>query len=283
MVKGGLRTKQITKISKENEPLISVISVVYNGEKNIEATIQSVLSQNYNNIEYIIIDGNSNDNTLEIIKKYSDKIDYWQSEPDKGIYDAMNKGVSFAFGDYCIFLNCGDYFLNKNVLEKCAVNLNEKDIISGKEVLENHSVISGIPERKLNLFTYMNSYIPHESTFIKTELLKKHPYKVEYRIISDYVFFFEEFFIYNSSYKTIPQKITFFKLDGISNTNRELANKELNHFYENCLPGYVLDLYFKFGGNKGCLELLNNKPLLLIFRICRKIKRLIEQKLNYYL
>ncbi len=92
----------------EKQPLLSVITVVHNGELHIENTIKSVIGQTYTQIEYIIIDGNSTDRTKDIINKYRDKISEFISEPDRGIYDAMNKGLTFSHGDYVLFLNCGD-------------------------------------------------------------------------------------------------------------------------------------------------------------------------------
>ena len=98
---------------KEN--LISVITVCYNAENNLERTILSVLNQTYSNIEYIIIDGGSTDGTIDLIKKYADKITYWQSETDKGIYDAMNKGIQKATGEWINFMNAGDLFSSTTI------------------------------------------------------------------------------------------------------------------------------------------------------------------------
>ncbi|MCM8833248.1 MAG: glycosyltransferase [Candidatus Omnitrophica bacterium] len=98
--------------------MISVITVVFNGERYLEETIQSVINQTYPNVEYIIIDGGSTDGTLDIIKKYEDKIDYWVSEKDKGIYDAMNKGIRVAVGEWINFINAGDTFLDQGVLSR---------------------------------------------------------------------------------------------------------------------------------------------------------------------
>ena len=124
MINGGLRTKGITKNSTAEKPLISVVTVVYNGEKTLEQTILSVVNQTYNNVEYIIIDGGSKDNTLDIIKKYEDKIDYWQSEPDKGIYDAMNKGIKLATGEFIYILGCDDFLIDKDIFENIKIYLN---------------------------------------------------------------------------------------------------------------------------------------------------------------
>jgi acetyltransferase-like isoleucine patch superfamily enzyme len=141
MFSGGLRTKGIIKQSQENMPLITVITVVRNDEKNLEETILSIINQTYNNIEYIIIDGASTDNTLDIIRKYEDKIDYWMSEPDKGIYDAMNKGIDLSTGEWINFMNSGDLFASNYVLEKIfdLNNWDGIDIIYGNSISKNEN------------------------------------------------------------------------------------------------------------------------------------------------
>lgn len=102
----------------DKQPLLSVVTVVHNGVRHIESTIKSVISQTYPHIEFIIIDGNSTDGTREIINKYRDQISEFISEPDNGIYDAMNKGLKTSHGDYILFLNCGDSFYSPDIVEK---------------------------------------------------------------------------------------------------------------------------------------------------------------------
>lgn len=119
-------------------PKISVITVVYNGEALIEKTIDSVINQSYNNIEYLIIDGQSKDKTVEIIKQYQSKISHWISEPDKGLYDAMNKGLDLATGDFVLFMNAGDYFYNEKVLENAFAKYDsETDVLYGEVMMVN--------------------------------------------------------------------------------------------------------------------------------------------------
>lgn len=114
---GGLRTKGCLKKSYNNKPLISIVTVVYNGEKFLEEAIKSVINQDYDNIEYIVIDGNSTDKTVDIIKKYEDKIDYWVSEPDKGQSDAFKKAFSVCEGEWLTWLNGDDLLLSGAVSE----------------------------------------------------------------------------------------------------------------------------------------------------------------------
>ena len=121
---------------KETDTLISIVTVSYNAVLTIEQTILSVINQTYPNVEYIIIDGGSTDGTVDIIKKYANKIAYWVSEPDKGIYDAMNKGGLKATGDFIQFLNAGDWFENEHVIEKIFKDWYKRvDVIYG-DILE---------------------------------------------------------------------------------------------------------------------------------------------------
>jgi glycosyltransferase involved in cell wall biosynthesis len=111
-MRGGLREKGYFKTCVADRPLISIITVVYNGAASIEDTIVSVIRQTYENVEYIIIDGLSTDGTIDIIKKYEDTIDFWLSEKDEGIYDAMNKAAKVAAGKWLMFINAGDKLLH---------------------------------------------------------------------------------------------------------------------------------------------------------------------------
>src|SRR5690554_1584625 len=129
IAEGGLRLQGLYKTSSEDKPLITVVTVVYNGAEFLEDTIKSVIEQTYDNVEYIIVDGGSIDGTLEIIKKYGHAIDYWVSEPDKGIYDAMNKGINLMCGGWVVFLNADDYFVSNDVISK--INFKDFEFIYG--------------------------------------------------------------------------------------------------------------------------------------------------------
>jgi len=177
---GGLRTKGVLKYSSANEPLISIITAVYNGEKYLEDTIQSILNQTYKNMEYIIIDGGSTDRTLEIIKKYDDKIDYWVSEKDQGISDAFNKGVKLAQGIYINFQGDGDGFVANDSLEKVFQDINsDKDIfVSAKikriDILGDEIFVSKQSKLfdKRSLLFRMS--MPHQGLFTHISYFKKY-------------------------------------------------------------------------------------------------------------
>jgi len=169
-------------------PLISVITVVYNNVEHIEETIKSVINQSYKNVAYIIIDGGSTDGTVDIIKKYKKKIYYWVSEPDKGIYDAMNKGISHAKGDYINFLNSGDTFYSNKVISKIAEIINKKDadLIYGK-FNASYSTYNIIKDNQIYL--KFGKGICHQTAFVKNRLLKENNFDKNYKSAADFNFF----------------------------------------------------------------------------------------------
>jgi hypothetical protein len=173
---GGLRTKgyfkhSYTETSELSEkfavPLVTIITVVFNGEKHLEQAIQSVISQSYNNVEYIIIDGGSTDSTIDIIRKYDDQIDYWLSEPDEGIYDAMNKGWKLSQGDYIYYLGSDDILLNIPSQSIQKASLNNTDIIHGNVIMDNGQLRIS---RYNPLIVFKNTLCP-QGLFIKKKLL----------------------------------------------------------------------------------------------------------------
>jgi glycosyltransferase involved in cell wall biosynthesis len=167
---------------------ISIITVCLNSGDNLEKTILSVISQTYTNYEYIIIDGKSNDNTVEIIKKYSNFISKWDSKPDKGIYDAMNKGINMASGEWVIMMNAGDIFADNQILEKVYSKKYDKYIkfLYGDYL---HRMSNGSLIRRFT--SYEKGILNHQSIIYKKELHNEHGmYIVTDRlIISDYLFF----------------------------------------------------------------------------------------------
>ena len=176
-------------------PTFSIITVTYNAGKVLEDTIQSVISQTYRNVEYIIVDGGSKDNTLEIIDKYSKHISKMVSEPDKGLYDAMNKGIRMATGDYLCFLNAGDKFHEKETLRQIAETLKDKelpDVIYGETAIVDetgkflHMRRLSTPER-LNWKSFKQGMLVcHQAFLAKRELALKYPYDMQYRFSADF-------------------------------------------------------------------------------------------------
>ena len=188
---GGLRIKNIIKKTQSNKPLVTIVTAVLNGEKYLEECILSLHAQKYENYEHIIIDGGSSDRTLEIIKKYEDKIDYWYSKKDKGIYDAFNKGMQLANGEYIGFLNSDDYYSSNTLelLENYIKKYPEKDFFFGA-VKKHWGILYGYKPYKIHWS--WGFYSSHSTGFfIKTKAAKKVGlYNLNYKYSSDYDYFF---------------------------------------------------------------------------------------------
>ncbi|EYA48926.1 glycosyltransferase family 2 protein [Bacteroides fragilis] len=200
-----------------DKPLITVITVCYNAISDIEKTIQSVIHQLYSNIEYVIIDGGSVDGTVKIIEKYHDKISYWISESDKGIYDAMNKGVDKATGEWVCFMNAGDTFYSPNtILSVSDCFCHQYDIVYGKVNMVNRGYSklvtpATVPDK--------NNPMPfnHQAVFTKTDLLKRMPFDLSYRYAADYDFYNK--ILPFARYCFCDEIIASYMIDGISSCN----------------------------------------------------------------
>ena len=180
---------------KNSNPLISVITVSYNAQHIIEKTILSIINQTYKNIEYIIIDGGSTDGTIDVIKKYDSKITHWISEPDKGIYDAMNKGIKLAKGEWINFMNCGDSFYSIDTIRQVVDKLLTTeciDIVYGNTIIKiNNNKYIVRPEE----LECISNHLPfcHQCAFVQTSLAKKHPFDLKYKFVADYNFFYQQY------------------------------------------------------------------------------------------
>jgi glycosyltransferase involved in cell wall biosynthesis len=215
---GGLTKNGYYKKSMINKPLISIITVVLNAEQYIENTIQSVINQSYDNIEYIIIDGGSTDKTLSIIKKYDKYIDFWISEPDNGIYDAMNKGVSFARGEWIYFINADDILYNN--IERIIPHLTKRNgVYYGDVILKHANMIKGGCFSSIKL---MFQNINHQAIFYPRRVFEKYKYLTKFITWADYYLNIKCFCDKEFVFKYMPVKIALFnELDGYSKKNND--------------------------------------------------------------
>jgi glycosyltransferase involved in cell wall biosynthesis len=176
-----------------------------NNLEGLKKTVASVINQTWQEFEYIVIDGGSTDGSKEYLESQSDNIDYWVSEPDKGIYNAMNKGIRIAKGEYVLFLNSGDNLNNLDALEENHIHLVDKDIIYFDINVEEHGdfYVKKCPE--VMNFTYLyHDTLPHQSTFIRKILFEKIGYYDEnIKIVSDWKFFILALIKHNATYKHI--------------------------------------------------------------------------------
>lgn len=211
---------------------ITVVTICYNAEKCIKETIQSVLGQSYTDFEYLIIDGNSIDNTVGIIKEFDDKRIVLVSEKDKGIYDAMNKGIRLSSGEYIIFMNSGDVFADSKVLEDISSEL-KADVVFGNALIKKQegTVREKYSDKKFRLFImFLSGYmINHQTIFTKTELLKKYMFDLSYKICADRALY-AKLLKNKSSFKRIDRDIVKYDgIEGISSKRENLKNMILEN------------------------------------------------------
>lgn len=193
--------------------------------------MESVLSQDCRDIEYIVIDGGSTDGSVEVIKTQKDKLAYWVSEKDEGIYHAQNKGLLEATAEYCLFLNSGDMLADSTIISQVVPHLGEAEIVYGDLITVDKSGKEKFiaSPMKLDVYHFMISTLWHPTAFIKRELFHKYGlYEQKLKVTADYEFFIRTVIKNNVSTKHIKSAICLFDLRGISNSSemKELQTRE---------------------------------------------------------
>lgn len=221
---------------------ISIITVNRNNAEGLEKTIRSVIEQTYPNFEFILIDGDSTDNSVEIIKKYSDKITYWVSEKDTGIFNAMNKGIRKSEGDYCHFLNSGDSFFSPDTLKQIFENREyDAPFINGNQINDFGSHQQKVPclNRPLTLYDFYWGTIKHQATFIRRSLFDIYGlYDENLKIISDWKFFLQTIGLHNEQPAFVDIDIVIFEWNGMSTDPQfvEKHKKERQQVLDELVP-----------------------------------------------
>jgi glycosyltransferase involved in cell wall biosynthesis len=205
----------------QNYPRISVVTVCYQAADTIEKTILSVVHQNYQNMEYIVIDGGSKDGTVDIITKYRDRIAYFVSERDKGIYDAMNKAIQVATSEWINFMNAGDLFATDHTINNIFgqdADYASQDVIYGDTLYKYIGSPITYKAKPLSTLDYRMAFC-HQSSFVRTDLMKAKGFDLRYRYVADYAFFYH---LYKTghSFHYLPMVLTIYSLEGgFSNSN----------------------------------------------------------------
>lgn len=218
----------------------SIITVCYNNFHGLNQTIHSVISQVFDNYEFIIIDGGSTDGSLELLNEHNNEITYWCSEKDRGIYHAMNKGIDRASGEYVIFMNSGDVFHDKEVLQKISSYAGNADLISGYSLTADTHNRTHPHEGNL-LHVLMYSSLSHQATFIRRELLLKYKYDEKYRIASDWKFWLQALLFEHCSLEFVDVVVAIQDMTGITTgqDSRIAQDKEREHILIELFPSIL--------------------------------------------
>lgn len=230
---------------------VSIITLNYNNLSGLRRTLPSVLMQTYDEYELIVVDGGSTDGSKEYIESLN-RIDRWVSEPDDGIYNAMNKAVGMANGEFCIFMNSGDMFFSPTSLEEAVPYLGDGDFYTGSAVfIDNSNAYPNIPPETMSVEFLMNDALNHQSTFNRTAVLKSHPFNEKLKIMSDWELFLEEWYFNKRTYCSIPVRVAVYFMDGVSAVNRFAALEERHNEAVRLLGEEVVGKYLN-NRNRPC-------------------------------
>ena len=200
---------------------ISIITVSFNAAKTIEQTISSVVNQTYKDIEFIIIDGGSTDGTVDIIKRYDDRIAFWCSESDNGIYDAMNKGIEKSTGDYIQIIGSDDCLYSHDTIQKVVDSLDaETDIFSAARYeVDEEKKIQILATNKTAQYYKRGvlPWMPHTGIFVKGSYMKENLFDTSYKVAADYKFILKAYMDKNVKFQYVDYPVAFFSLSGVSN------------------------------------------------------------------
>ena len=219
---------------------LSIITVNLNNRDGLQKTIDSVMFQTFRDFEWIVIDGGSSDGSRELIERYADYFVYWVSEPDKGIYNAMNKGIKVAKGDYLQFLNSGDWLADETALERCFSHRFTADVAYGDLYFCN--------DREKKRYTYpckltlkfLYDYsLGHSASFIRKELIMSELYNEKYQIVSDWEFFLKQA-LRNKSFEYIDEDVSCFDMSGLSSKNEQLVKNERKSVINDLIPDALI-------------------------------------------
>lgn len=207
---------------------LSVITVCYNDKAGLVQTLNSVRNQTYKNFQYIVIDGGSTDGSAEMMNDNMSFISYGISEKDSGIYNAMNKGIKVAEGEYCLFLNAGDSLYACDTIEKTIPLLGNADFISGDTLctFSDGRTKMWKAVNKVSVYLMAIYSLSHQATFIRTSMLKERPYREDLKIVSDWEQMFYELVIKDRTYKRIDINVCRFAQGGVSSANAALREEE---------------------------------------------------------
>lgn len=246
-------------------PKVSIITINYNDAKGLRAAAESIINQTYfNELEWIVIDGGSTDGSVDIIKEYAEKITYWVSEPDKGIYNAMNKGVAKARGEYLLFRNAGDLMYDDKVIENFVNHpaYGKYDHCTGRAAIN----INGkwfkdtMPEKSLSMHSMYHPIFLHPITFMRRTRFERMQFDESLKIAADSKFFIHDLILHNASYTALDFFVCTFDGGGVSSQNQQASLDEHYAMIKEMLPPRIYADY-------AYLMHINDKPLQILTQL----------------
>lgn len=247
---------------------LTIITINFNHKAGLKRTIGSVVNQTFTDYEWIVVDGGSTDGSKELLERYQEHFAWWCSEPDDGVYNAMNKGIKHATGEYINFMNAGDLFASPTILDEILSKPHNADVLYGRMVvgaIDGDEYWSNMMKPRLRWFDFYNCTLNHQSTFTKREMFLKHGlFDESYKVYADWRHFAQIIGVEKVTSEYIPLIISIYEGGGISATQAETCKKELARLRQEVYPTI----------NSGILRELNQLDTILS---CKVTKFLFKQ------
>lgn len=226
---------------------LTIITINFNHKEGLKRTIDSIVNQTFTDYEWMVVDGGSTDGSKELIEQYQDYFAWWCSEPDKGVYNAMNKGLAQATGEYINFMNSGDLFATHTILEEIFSQPHKADVLYGRMVvgtIDGEEYWRNMMKPRLRWFDFYNSTLNHQSTFTKGEMfLRFGGFDESYKVYGDWRHFAQIIGIEKATSEFINKKISIYEGGGLSATQEEHCKRELVRLRQEVYPTFNYDIY----------------------------------------
>ncbi len=259
-------------------PKLTIITVNFNHMDGLRRTIESVVSQTFTDYEWIVVDGGSTDGSRELLEQYEDSFAWWCSEPDNGVYNAMNKGLAHATGEYVNFMNSGDMFATPSILSEIFGQPHGADVLYGYMKLgtmDGDMIWPNMMKKRLSWFDFYASTLNHQSTFTKREMFVKYgTFDESYKVYADWRHFAQIIGVEKASSEFIPKIISIYEGGGLSMSQKETCRRELVRLRKEVYPTITPEIYSQLSRLD---QVLSNKYSRFFYKLLYRSNKLLSK------
>lgn len=258
----------------DNMPTLTIITINFNHLEGLRRTIDSVVNQTFKDYEWIVVDGGSTDGSRELLEQYKDHFTWWCSEPDKGVYNAMNKGLVHSTGEYVNFMNAGDVFAESTILEEIFSVQHKADVLYGRMVVgskDGKEYWLNMMKPRLRFFDFYSSTLNHQSTFTRRELFVKYGgFDESYKVYGDWRHFAQLIGVEKVSTEFIPKILSIYEGNGLSMLQEEACQRELARLRKEIYPTITPEIYNQLTQLDSVLSYKYSRFIFRLLNYCNK-------------